>query len=466
MSITEERPFAGYTLDFQSSVLALMYNDIDFLGMISGIVKSEHFDEKVDSVFAEIFLNYAKYYKDPLSTEVVTAELRKLLAKKKIEKEELSLYIKHFVKTIAPRPASPEWIKHEIRDFVCSKAIELELVNSVDLLKKRSFKEIIERVNAAYEKATKSTDIREQFRICGAKDSRFERYADPDALTKIRGHASGIQGVDDVLYAKGVAAGEILVVCGSPGRGKSIFLLNTAIKGLEDGESVLYYTLEVAQMICENRFDACLTGVPIVDLYKHADVIRSRWGRVETRRLGEVFLVDLPPRYLTPNMIRRDLTRMRDNGIIVDRVVVDYADIMASDRNIDDRRLEHGDVYEQLRGVAKEFNVSMWTASQANRDSLRKADVDIDSLAEDFSKAMTADYVIGLSQTKSEEAERPGGRGTGTMRLFFGKNRNGPKGITVPIVTDFIRMRMSMDDWDAFDGRYYGAPTFRIPVAA
>ena len=57
-------------------------------------------------------------------------------------------------------------------------------------------------------------------------------------------------------------------------------------------------------------------------------------------------------------------------------------------------------------------------------DSLRKREVDIDSLAEDFSKAMTADYVIGLSQTKEETTMTEKGRGTGKMRAFIAKNRN------------------------------------------
>lgn len=126
---------------------------------------------------------------------------------------------------------------------------------------------------------------------------------------------------------------------------------------------------------------------------------------------------------------------------------------------IDDRRLEYGDVYEQIRGIGKKFNIAMCTASQANRDSLRKRDVDIDSMAEDFSKAMTADYVIGLSQDKREAEEKaPDGRGTGKLRWFIAKNRNGKKGESIEMMTDFTRMRASVADWDRFDAEVYGAP--------
>jgi replicative DNA helicase len=223
------------------------------------------------------------------------------------------------------------------------------------------------------------------------------------------------------------------------------------------GHSVLYYTLEMAADIVMNRIDAMATGVPFVDLIRHASTVEERWGILSRHfKMGEIYLHDLPPRYLTPNMIRRHLRQYHDKGITPSVVVVDYADIMASDKAIEERRLEHGDVYEQLRGVAKEFGVGMLTASQANRDSLRRKTVDLDSLAEDFSKAMTADYVIGLSQIKSEEVITEDGRGTGIMRAFIAKNRNGRKGVEAEFMTDFTKMRVSMRDMDSFDRDHFG----------
>ena len=114
------------------------------------------------------------------------------------------------------------------------------------------------------------------------------------------------------------------------------------------------------------------------------------------------------------------------------------------------------DVYEQLRGIGKEHGLDVLTASQANRDSLRKKQVDIDSMAEDFSKAMTADYVIGLSQIKSEEVYTEHGRGTGIMRAFLAKNRNGVKGVEVEFLTDFTKMRVDMRAMDKFDTIHFG----------
>ena len=135
----------------------------------------------------------------------------------------------------------------------------------------------------------------------------------------------------------------MLVICGSPGRGKSIWLANLAFAALLYGHNILYYTLEMAADIVMNRIDAMATGIPFVDLIRHAKTVADRWGILQKSfKLGEIFLHDLPPRYLTPNMIRRHLRSYEEQGIQISALVVDYADIMASDRKIDDRRLEYG----------------------------------------------------------------------------------------------------------------------------
>ena len=444
---------------FQRQILALMYDDPSFLKMAIDVIKPEHFDDKVDATYAEIFLNFAKKFpKDRIGKEIVFREILKLIKTKRIEEDDKKLYVSAFI-TIATPPPAPEYIRTELRRFVIAKSLEVELVGAVDLMKKGRYKEIVDRVTKVYakvESSEKTTDIK----VIGTIAERVAKLKDPEAAVAKNGISTGLPVLDGLLYRHGVGGGEMLVICGSPGRGKSIWLGNLTMAAILKRCDVLYYTLEMAADIVTSRIDSMVTGIPFVDLIRHARAVEERWEIIRSSyKLGEIYLHDLPPRYLTPNMIRRHLHWYHDQGIYPKLLTVDYADIMASDRAIEERRLEHGDVYEQLRGIAKEFNIAVITASQANRDSLRKKDIDIDSLAEDFSKAMTADYVIGLSQTKSEEKHTEAGRGTGIMRAFLAKNRNGAKGIEAEFLTDFTRMRVSMHDMDRFDMEHFGRST-------
>ena len=144
--------FKGYSPGFQRQILALMFTDPSFLEMVSGILRPEYFDSKIDAIFAEIMLSFVKKFPgDEISKEVIYEEVRKLKIKKKIHDVEMPDYVKAFTE-IAKPPKSGGYVKSEIRDFCRGKAIELELVNCVDLLEKKKFDEIRKRIDSVYEK--------------------------------------------------------------------------------------------------------------------------------------------------------------------------------------------------------------------------------------------------------------------------------------------------------------------------
>jgi replicative DNA helicase len=110
-------------------------------------------------------------------------------------------------------------------------------------------------------------------------------------------------------------------------------------------------------------------------------------------------------------------------------IVIDYADIMKSTRSYDSLRHELKLVYEELRNLAMDLNIPIWTASQANRDSANAEVVGLENMSEAYGKAMVADVVVSLSRKASEKAH-------GTGRLFVAKNRAGRDGLVYAVNID------------------------------
>jgi len=75
--------------------------------------------------------------------------------------------------------------------------------------------------------------------------------------------------------------------------------------------------------------------------------------------------------------------------------------------------------------MAGEYQIPIWTASQANRSALQEDVIQADKIAEDYSKIMTADFVASLSRKIEDKV-------AGTGRWHVIKNRFGPDGITLP----------------------------------
>ncbi len=104
-------------------------------------------------------------------------------------------------------------------------------------------------------------------------------------------------------------------------------------------------------------------------------------------------------------------------------VIVDYGDILKGVGS--EKRFILENVYEDLRGMAGEYEVPIWTASQANRSSLEEDVIDASKVAEAYSKVMIADFVASVSRKVQDKISNTG-------RFHVIKNRFGPDGMTFP----------------------------------
>ena len=120
-------------------------------------------------------------------------------------------------------------------------------------------------------------------------------------------------------------------------------------------------------------------------------------------------------------------------------IIVDYADLLKSNGRYQEKRNELESIYEDLRGIAQEFDCPTWTASQTNRSGLNAEVVTMESISEAFSKCFVADFIFSLSRTTQDKQ-------TNTGRVFIAKNRNGPDGLIFPIFMDTSKVKIKVLD--------------------
>ena len=130
-----------------------------------------------------------------------------------------------------------------------------------------------------------------------------------------------------------------------------------------------------------------------------------------------------PTKSATVQTLSSHLKQIELSGVDIDLVIVDYADILRGIGTEKRHVLEN--IYEDLRGLAGEVEVPIWTASQANRSSLEEEIIDATKVAEAYSKVMIADFVISVSRKVEDKIAN-------TSRFHVIKNRFGVDGITFP----------------------------------
>lgn len=318
-------------------------------------------------------------------------------------------------------PQDPVYIKQSVWEFIRARAYDKAVIQSADMARTGHYEDIpglFTRV--LVHGAEKPANFFDEF-------GNLERSADVDPNDVI---PTGIVGIDDALVPeRGLCKGEIGVVAGLPGSGKTTTLCNLGFFALVGGASVAHYSLELSKRRTAMRYACRMTGMTKARLATKKVLARARLQVVATKLTGNLFIEECPAGQLSvPELGASVMRLMRDHP--VDLVIVDYADLMRPTERYDQRRWELADVYRDLRGMATDLHVGCWTASQ-----LRKVAGDpatMEDLDEAFKKAAIADIIVTINRNADDEEAVE-------ARLFTAKLRDGRSGQTVRVRFDLAR---------------------------
>lgn len=206
----------------------------------------------------------------------------------------------------------------------------------------------------------------------------------------------------------------------------SHWLVAMGANAMRNGKNVLHYTFELTEHAVGLRYDSNLCSVNSSDVQDHKQEILDKYAGMD---LGRLIIKEYPTGAASVVTIRNHVEKLLLKGFVPSVIIIDYADIMKSTRSYDSLRHELKLIYEELRNLAMDLNIPIWTASQANRDSANAEVVGLENMSEAYGKAMVADVVVSLSRKANEKAH-------GTGRLFVAKNRAGKDGLVYAVNID------------------------------
>jgi replicative DNA helicase len=248
---------------------------------------------------------------------------------------------------------------------------------------------------------------------------------------------TGLRELDakDVLDG-GLGRGELGVIVAPTGVGKSHWLVAMGTAAMRCGKTVVHYSFELNETLTGKRYDSNICDIPCSDLLENKEKVKEIY---EKKGLGQLIIKFFPPRSASVNTIRNHLEKLKLRNYWPSLVIIDYADIMKSTKSYDAVRHELQLIYEELRQLAADFNIPIWTASQSNRVGAREEIVGLENMGESYGKAQVSDVVIGLSRKPEEKA-------TGYGRIFLAKNRAGRDGMQFPIQIDTAKSKFKILD--------------------
>ena len=211
------------------------------------------------------------------------------------------------------------------------------------------------------------------------------------------------------ITKNGVPRKTLNVVMAGVGVGKSLFLCHLASSYLNQGKNVLYITLELAEEEVAKRIDANLMNITFDDLMNlPKDLYQKKVEQLKSKSNGKMIVKEYPTATASTLHFRSLLNELNlKKNFVPDAIMVDYLNICASSR------IKPGNgvnsytyikaIAEELRGLAVEFNVPVWSATQLTRSGYGSSDPDMTDTSESFGLPATADFFVALITNEQME---------------------------------------------------------------
>ena len=414
MTHTDVDSFQSFGPNFQNCVLQAALIDRDFFEKIFETLKEEYFtSEAHKSIWLEIRKLFNKYNAPP-TYDTLKSEISQY---PEGELKESAINVLLDVETKVNRQEI-EYAKDKSIEFCKNQSMKAAILKSVELLQEGKFEEIQKTIEDSLKISTEQDMGHDYFDSFKSRQQVDSRITVPTGFPLL--------DANEVLDG-GLANGELGAVMAPTGGGKSFFLVNLGFGALAAGKNVIHYTFELSETHVGNRYDSRITGVPTKEL-------RSRMVEAENKLTrfmgGQLFIKEYPPKVATINTIKFHMGRLLSNGFNPDLIIIDYGDLMRSRRGYDQKRFELESIFEDLRALAMEMKLPIWTATQSNREGFNDDIITIDKVGEAITKAMVVDFFGTFSQRK----------------FHIGKNRMGQANVNYNIDMDPARAFIDLNE--------------------
>lgn len=420
-----------FSEDIQRGIIYLSKTNKEFLLTTLSLVEIEYFDtltlQRIYGTVKDYFSKYNKLPKD----EYIIEDLRKSIGPKddlddyEIELEEINCFDTSSVK-------DHQYYSNLVEGFAQTCAYVKALSKATKLLEEGKV-DSIDRIIRDAGSITRNTDLGIDYFKDPEKRLKgiFSKEAQQECYKTILPTLN--KSFENQI---GLGKKELAMVVASSGKGKSLFLVNQAVHLMKQGLKGVYITFEMSEDKVARRLNSVISMIPQLELRLKIDDFATRMVKFKEKFPGaDLRIKEYPDKGATIYNIRSYLDSLElHQEYKPDFIMIDYLELIQAEKGLVEYMAQQSTCTE-LRALAKENNILIWTATQTNRQGASVTIITELELGDSYGKIRPCDLAISLNQTQEEYQN-------GSMRCFVIKNRNGVSRTLINMKVDYNTLIM------------------------
>lgn len=413
-----------HSKEAEQSVLGSALSDSHAVGTACEILKPNDFYYSQNK---EVFIAILELFNENSPIDIVTVSDR-LNQRDKLDAVGGVQYLSTLVMSV-PTTGNVEYYAKIIKD----KATLRNLIYSSENILSMAYDEdgTTERILDKSEQLILDVaSNKEQNDIVHISDIMMTAYDDmvKNSLTKgsVTGISTGFKYMNNATG--GLHGGELIIVAGRPGMGKSSFAVNIAEHAaIADNIPVAIFNLEMSKSMIVNRI-ICSQAMVDSQNVRKGEFAPEDWQQIcsviDKLSAAPIYIDDSSS--ITVSEIRAKCRRLKQTKNL-GLVVIDYLQLMQGSGRTDNRQQEISEISRSLKVLAKELDIPVIALSQLSRTSETRSDKRpmLSDLRESGAIEQDADMVIFLYR---EDYYKEDTENKNIAEVIIAKQRSGSTG--------------------------------------
>ena len=356
-------------------------------------MKGDYFSDKTEkTIFEEITKFVDKYNKIPTQTSLEI----EVQGRKDLNEEEYKKVVA-VIQTLESTDVDFDWLVDTTEQFCKDRAVYNAIVKGIQIIDGKDKNRDVSAIPSILTDALAvgfDNAVGHDYLL--DSDSRYEYY-----------HTVEKKIPFDLEFFNKITKGglppkTLNIALAGTGVGKSLFMCHVAANCLSQGKNVLYITLEMAEERIAERIDANLMNISMEDLHDlPKQMFDDKIAKIIKSTSGTLIVKEYPTASAHSAHFRGLLKELAiKKSFKPDIIFIDYLNICASSRfkgatNVNSYMYIKA-IAEELRGLAVETNVPIFSATQTTRSGFVSSDIGLEDTAESFGLPATADLMFAL----------------------------------------------------------------------